>query len=607
MEHVSDSESYRSSPTPESKRPNRWTGDPATYRSYIEQERGLAASLNQIRDQDLSIHLYNSYALKRRARRFAERKDRGEVFDEELEGMGWSPPKAWTAWPLAPNDVPREEETVGEDDGEDLGTFKRPKDEALSAGLEDLLVATTLRFAKEKFAGREQEDVGEIDEAPDSAEISPDDAEGEESSPELAAKEQSEPPDSKTPLKPIISADDDRASSLLRPSIRHTLSKLDSLLLALHHARETCHQINSRPAPNPDEAALPPFNAESLSPTKRPRGRPRKFDDLALLPKDSSRVSAQVNPEELFRAKKSHLGRPLKDYPKEPNESDEAWTVRIARLQKKALPSFAAPLPVPPSRSLSVASGRSRSANGRSPARPMTEELSVSRKSKLGLRDWSEVLGMAALVGFKSEVVEMAVRRCVGLLGEGVVFRRLTEGPYSKEDLDTVATYQPDEIPDFGSEEGESEDESEEDEVETSRRRKRLRDDEDESYFCPLDACRKMNRGGFEFMAELRRHMRNAHKLGNEEISGLLGDEEMDGAVHLDGFLEPMRCRRGVRGEGKKQKGNKNAGRSTEVSAGEDEESEDESGESSSSSSSSEGNDGDADGDVKEDIDSGSP
>lgn len=49
-------------------RPNRWTGAPSTWRSLTSQERGLAASLDKIRDSDLSVHLYNAFALKKRAR-----------------------------------------------------------------------------------------------------------------------------------------------------------------------------------------------------------------------------------------------------------------------------------------------------------------------------------------------------------------------------------------------------------------------------------------------------------------------------------------------------------------------------------------------------------
>jgi hypothetical protein len=48
-------------------RPNRWKGAPSTWQTLTAQERGLATSLDQIRNADLSIHLYNAHALKQRA------------------------------------------------------------------------------------------------------------------------------------------------------------------------------------------------------------------------------------------------------------------------------------------------------------------------------------------------------------------------------------------------------------------------------------------------------------------------------------------------------------------------------------------------------------
>jgi hypothetical protein len=54
------------------KRSNKWTGASSTWLSLTAQERGLIASLDQVRDEDLSIHLYNAYALKHRRRNFAQ-------------------------------------------------------------------------------------------------------------------------------------------------------------------------------------------------------------------------------------------------------------------------------------------------------------------------------------------------------------------------------------------------------------------------------------------------------------------------------------------------------------------------------------------------------
>lgn len=49
-------------------RPNRYVGPSSTWQSLTEQERGLAASLDALRNQDLSIHLYNAHRLKKRGR-----------------------------------------------------------------------------------------------------------------------------------------------------------------------------------------------------------------------------------------------------------------------------------------------------------------------------------------------------------------------------------------------------------------------------------------------------------------------------------------------------------------------------------------------------------
>lgn len=60
------------------ERPNRWTGPSSTWLSLTEQERGLAASLEALRNRDLSTHLYNSFALRRRGRELVEGNRRGQ-------------------------------------------------------------------------------------------------------------------------------------------------------------------------------------------------------------------------------------------------------------------------------------------------------------------------------------------------------------------------------------------------------------------------------------------------------------------------------------------------------------------------------------------------
>jgi hypothetical protein len=49
-------------------RPNRWTGPKSTWRTLTEEERLLWQSMKRLEDQDLAIHLYNTFALKKRGK-----------------------------------------------------------------------------------------------------------------------------------------------------------------------------------------------------------------------------------------------------------------------------------------------------------------------------------------------------------------------------------------------------------------------------------------------------------------------------------------------------------------------------------------------------------
>lgn len=48
-------------------RPNRWKGAKSTWRHVTEEERILWRSMKQLQDENLGVHLYNAFALKKRA------------------------------------------------------------------------------------------------------------------------------------------------------------------------------------------------------------------------------------------------------------------------------------------------------------------------------------------------------------------------------------------------------------------------------------------------------------------------------------------------------------------------------------------------------------
>lgn len=63
-------------------RPNRWAGASSTWRGLTEEERLLWQAVRRVGDQDLAAHLYNAFALRRRA------GDPGTVQDVTLRMVG---------------------------------------------------------------------------------------------------------------------------------------------------------------------------------------------------------------------------------------------------------------------------------------------------------------------------------------------------------------------------------------------------------------------------------------------------------------------------------------------------------------------------------------
>lgn len=596
QDSVSSNSSYSGSEEPD--RPNRWTGPPSTWQALTNQERGLEASLIELRNRDLNIHLYNSFALKRKAREYREAKnlkpspspsrENDEADDdqdfEELARKGWAPPRGWTAWPLPPEQVPRPDEHVGPEDKDDLFTFKMKEKERPSRELEEVVVGTALKFARERWQDREMalsEDVfeegssdGEMMDFEESEES--EDSEGteldgkppkevldgdllSEGGHKPLVKKLSQPPSNEVLLRPVQSADDQRSRDLLRPSIRHTLSQLDEVLMALHYARQTCHRyaadsdFSSENDTDNDEKARSEVSKDKSTPEKKPRGRPRKFENLASRHKTADSEASEPVDVELWRTKKSHRGRPQRRYEALEGETQEEYLVRIARLQKKPLPSFA---------SSRASSPRPPSSRGttpeQSPVKKRKRSLSLSlKRERLDVRDWSEVLGSAALVGFNPDVIARTAQRCADLFGEGMSMRTLLETASGATDSHSITTYMPEEIPDLASELQASSGESEDEDTDTKiLEAKTLRAYLPSQYncLCPVENCPRQVRG-FGFNSELMRHLAKSHGLTKDEASELLDDdEEMYGGVHVDGFLKSIKNPRGGRGGDKRQR-----------------------------------------------------
>ena len=472
------------------------------------------------------------------------------------------------------DDVPREWEEGwgpnGAGTGEEGDTYRRVDEaDGLSAELKDCLLGAMLRKAREKWEGREwpegQVTEGEqegSDQSGSGSDYQPDGSENEEGQ-DLAEANLPSPSVQKTKdhppsmLKPVISTDDDRSRRLLEPTINHMLTQLDKLLLSLHHARNSWTRIERRvsgsKAGSSRASSLSRADIDEDGPEirkKRSQGWPRKYSASMVNGQDQGvRREHESNDEgkrtgkvaeEIWRAKLTNRGRPRKQYPRLNNETEEEYLVRIARMQKKPLPSFAPPLSSTPSRSRSRHIQR-----GRSPVKKIStsEENERTWRRKLGLRDWSEVLGMAGIVGFDTSAVERATKRCVGLFGEGMDFLVLREGAADAVN-DSRVRYQPDMIPDLGAL-GDS------DPGQTPPRKRVAKRTTIDA--CPIPDCERKGepfskKGGTR--QKLEKHLKVKHGLGVKDVEYLMADsdEEMEGGVHVDRFLRPVVARRGWRG-----------------------------------------------------------
>ncbi|OAL24721.1 hypothetical protein AYO22_05510 [Fonsecaea multimorphosa] len=411
-------------------RPNRYFGPASTWYSWTKTERTVALSLDRVRSQDLSIHLINAFGVKRklqqqqggreakkRSKKGKERASSVLSTDDEASlrrrsGGRNGLTKSWTAWPMPPDQVPREELLPRmEGDGE----YYRMKPESKpSADLEEWLIATATKIARDQWNARrwedkdptpagaaqtgmkvdhhrdaeednmaaevpedeDQEEVGEAAESPPSpagAEEEPvfysqpfsfyeDNAEQEASG---SGKEGTSDTDTSDSMerRPVPLVDDEKARGYFLPSARHILSKVDDLLLGLHKARYA-------------------YAAKPQSKRRRATHSHTPEDDTSG---DFTRGRSGSRPPPVRQSRA---------------RSSSAFTdVSSASI-------------------ISAGSGaRSR------------------RVENLGLRNWSDVIGMAGLTGWDPSVVERASRRCGELFRGNMLFRTFYEGEAAERRL----------------------------------------------------------------------------------------------------------------------------------------------------------------------------
>lgn len=453
-----------------SPRPNKYTGPPSTWRNWTAAERELVASQDQLIAKDLSVHLYNAKALKQRAReRGARKKQFTDADDDFISGQEWMPSKSWTAWPLAPDIVPRED-----DHPQWAGKhFPRrdknhPSSETQSPVLKDLLIAQVQKKANQRRLHRRR-DESELD--------------SEYGTEPASQSEDSTDSDGRNKLESVTMLDDDVAKDLLQPAVNHILTKLDHLLMGLHHARDAYMAIDDSPFesknPTDDDESNRESNRSGQHKRKRSISRPQKNRSQPLDPSLASGSGPNISSDDRSTAKMICS-----------RERSQSIARKDHRVQK--------------------------------------------RKVRCGLRDWSDVLGVAPMTGWDPKIVQNAAFRCSKLFGEGIVMRKLNEhGDDSNEIPILPDTPYPDS-------------ENSNDELTRKNRRsssasahvshfRRFENDgAGWKLYCPITVCSRSTRG-FSNNYALKRHLKHVHQ-GHAKQS----DEEMIGGVHIDGFLQPI-------------------------------------------------------------------
>lgn len=433
-------------------RPNRFQGAPHTWKRYTAADRQIAAFLDQIRDGDLSAHLYNAHALKSRVRLPPEelanvkawqsrenwQKKGSDLQYTDISGEIQThlvPSKDWTAWPLPPDRLsPSAEHTE-----ERQRSLQGLRTQDAGDEMREQLLATFLRIAKDNWNSREAASETERGRTRDldsrsrsrsksawsarshrsasRTDVSMKDGgtEGEQTQDEdqkkfghVIWKSQRRMSQPEQLLQPVVLADDARALRILQPTMNSVLSQLDRLALAVRRTRMN-HFAYGAPG---DRSSQSDFTSGAESTGQNSRSRSRSM----------SRKRASKPPRSRSQSR-AHSTRP--GTKGEGTKTQSAKSRARARILDRHMTSSDSDSSsdISPMKSNIRKRGRSDSAPTDDDARSTRDE-----DHRLGLIDWSEVLGLAAVTGWDQQALSRTAQRCAALFGESMSFIPIPEG-----------------------------------------------------------------------------------------------------------------------------------------------------------------------------------
>lgn len=361
---------------PGTERPNLFRGASSSWREYNADDIGACSAMITERSRDLAAHLYNAYAIRRRMR-----DSLGNNTDTN-EKNSFMVPRRWTAWPVPAAWVPRLGELL-RNRMDETGFMHMTPDPRPSAGLEESITAFLLKISKDQYRAREwdYEDIkSELD-----RKITD---ENEMMAEELVKKEYGGSILT-TIMRPIIQADDDKSTKQLRPLARNVITQVDRLLYGLHCAMKGRKYE--------EESGAEQSSSSEEEDEKEGHKSPRKSKGGSRSRSRGRKISRNNSPR-----KQAVAG------------SVSAHASTIPGTENETRPDA--------SRTRSQSHDSSESHDG-----------NHYIKGKLGLRDWSEVIGLASMMDLPQAAVMRASKRCADLFGEDMQFHTMSEGRVKKK------------------------------------------------------------------------------------------------------------------------------------------------------------------------------
>ncbi|PTU20770.1 hypothetical protein P175DRAFT_0501406 [Aspergillus ochraceoroseus IBT 24754] len=422
------------SSSPPQQRPNRFHRPAKTWLKLTREDRRIVGELEEAYAGDLAAQLYHAHIIQLEKRasvgatdEIQPKKDKPtDAASEEYESdasRSLDSIEEWAAWPMPGDEVPRPNEHFRRTK-DDMFIFRMNPDPHPGAELEESIITSMLRTAKENFRSRSSSsptpssnaeyaesdtsdetsyadeqsasDIARIihnDRAllravlKDNPSVSGSSTSGsdtdDDSSTEIRLRKNSEY--ITVPQRPVVQADDDISRHQLRPLARNIIAQVEELLVGIHYAQE--------------DSDVPENSSNSENDSDSESLASRSSLPMGMGTSRSSRASSEGEVGTDTESLSSSITRNTTRYP----DRDRS------RGRKRARQSSSSP--TAKSRSSRFSSDRTSTAAG---------SRSVSADSNSGPRlfDWKDMLAIASRVGLPPAVIMRTTQRCVALFDE---------------------------------------------------------------------------------------------------------------------------------------------------------------------------------------------